>query len=50
LRLDVTDGESIRAAVDEAIKQFGAIDVLVNILGAAGTGTICRLPRIGINC
>ncbi|MEU7578165.1 oxidoreductase [Streptomyces sp. NPDC041068] len=30
LRLDVTDAESVRAAVDAAEKDFGRIDVLVN--------------------
>ena len=37
LRLDVTDGESIRAATDQAIAHFGAVDVLVN---NAGYGTV----------
>jgi len=37
LRLDVTDGESIRAAMDRAVTYFGAVDVLVN---NAGYGTV----------
>jgi NAD(P)-dependent dehydrogenase (short-subunit alcohol dehydrogenase family) len=37
LRLDVTDGESIRAATEQAITRFGAADVLVN---NAGYGTV----------
>jgi len=37
LRLDVTDGESIRDAMDRAVSHFGAVDVLVN---NAGYGTV----------
>lgn len=37
LRLDVTDGPSIQAALDAAIARFGAVDVLVN---NAGYGTV----------
>ena len=33
LRLDVTDGESIRRAVEEAVGRCGAMDVLVNNAG-----------------
>ncbi|MAI81008.1 MAG: short-chain dehydrogenase [Deltaproteobacteria bacterium] len=35
-RLDVTDPESITAAVDTAIREFGEIDVLVNNAGRGG--------------
>ena len=35
-RLDVTDPESIAAAVDTAIREFGDIDVLVNNAGRGG--------------
>jgi NAD(P)-dependent dehydrogenase (short-subunit alcohol dehydrogenase family) len=37
LRLDVTDCENIRAAMDQAVAHFGAVDVLVN---NAGYGTL----------
>jgi NAD(P)-dependent dehydrogenase (short-subunit alcohol dehydrogenase family) len=37
LRLDVTDGESIQAATEQAFTRFGAVDVLVN---NAGYGTV----------
>jgi NAD(P)-dependent dehydrogenase (short-subunit alcohol dehydrogenase family) len=37
-RLDVTDGESVRAAVAEAEEAFGGIDVLVNNAGSALLG------------
>ena len=37
LRLDVTDTESIRAATEQAIARFSAVDVLVN---NAGYGTV----------
>jgi len=39
LRLDVTEPESIQAAVDAAIVKFGGIDVLVNNAGYALIGT-----------
>jgi NAD(P)-dependent dehydrogenase (short-subunit alcohol dehydrogenase family) len=38
LRLDVTDGESIRAATEQAIAHFGAVDVLVNNAGYGAVG------------
>ncbi len=38
LRLDVTDGESIRATKARAISHFGAVDVLVNNAGYGGWG------------
>jgi NAD(P)-dependent dehydrogenase (short-subunit alcohol dehydrogenase family) len=38
LRLDVTDGESIRAATEQAIAHFGGVDVLVNNAGYGMVG------------
>jgi NAD(P)-dependent dehydrogenase (short-subunit alcohol dehydrogenase family) len=38
LRLDVTDGEGIRAATEQAITRFGAVDVLVDNAGYGAVG------------
>lgn len=38
-RLDVTDGASIRTAIDSGIQRFGRIDALVNNAGYGLTGT-----------
>ena len=36
--LDVTDAESVRAAFEQAVKRYGAVDVLVNNAGIAIDG------------
>lgn len=39
-RLDVTDSTSIHTAIDEALKEFGTIDVLVNNAGFGAYGAL----------
>lgn len=41
--LDVTDAESITAAVDAVIDTYGSLDALVNNAGAASVGTVEQL-------
>src|ERR1051325_4415989 len=40
VRLDVTDKNSIREAVDAGVRRFGGIDVLVNNAGYGAIGTL----------
>lgn len=39
IKMDVTDPESIKTAIDKVMKQYGKIDVLVNNAGATGKMT-----------
>jgi len=43
-RLDVTDTDSIRTALDEGLARFGAIDVLVNNAGFGGHALFEQFP------
>jgi NAD(P)-dependent dehydrogenase (short-subunit alcohol dehydrogenase family) len=44
-RLDVTDGDSIASAVDEAVERFGGIDVVVNTAGHGQYGIFEAVSR-----
>src|SRR3954453_2659603 len=44
LRLDVTDENSMRAAVDTVVERHGAVSVLVNNAGYSQSGAIETLP------
>jgi NAD(P)-dependent dehydrogenase (short-subunit alcohol dehydrogenase family) len=41
---DVTDEDSVRVAVDSAVREFGSLDIAVNAAGTGGFGPIIDLP------
>lgn len=43
--VDVTDRESVDAMVDEALEEFGRIDVVVNNAGALSVGSVLELDE-----
>jgi NAD(P)-dependent dehydrogenase (short-subunit alcohol dehydrogenase family) len=48
VELDVTDSAGIPAAVDEVLRRYGGIDVLVNSAGRALVGgCVATAPRAG---
>jgi len=40
VQADVSDDESVRQAIDEVIKQFGGLDIVVNNAGIGAQGTV----------
>ena len=45
MAVDVTKGDSVDAAVDAAVKEFGGIDILVNNAGITRDGLIIRMKE-----
>src|SRR5918999_432981 len=43
VKTDVTDGLSVQAMVEQAVREFGSIDVLVNNAGLGLTGRVGEL-------
>src|SRR3989449_7303782 len=43
--IDLTDGASISAGCEQALKEFGRIDHLVNNAGVTGDGLLLRMKR-----
>ncbi|MCW2686074.1 MAG: Short chain dehydrogenase family protein [Mycobacterium sp.] len=41
---DIRDGESVQAAVNQAVEQFGGIDICVNNASAINLGSITEVP------
>ena len=41
---DIRDGDSVQAAVDQAVAQFGGIDICVNNASAINLGSITEVP------
>ena len=44
IRCDITDTESVEAAVDAALKEFGRIDILINNAGTGGVTPAEEMP------
>ncbi len=43
-RLDVCDLEAVKSTIDSAVREFGAIDALVNVAGGTNHLGVARLP------
>lgn len=44
IRVDVTDDNSVRAAIEEVVGEFGGLDILVNNAGVGAQGTVEANP------